>query len=447
MTTLIHPIKITANDPLPIQRRHVYSADMKSVATIILGGGRGTRLFPLTKWTSKPALCYGGRYRLIDIPISNALNSGCHQIYIITQFLSTTLHQHIFKTYRMSSFSSGCIELLSTEERHHDKIWFQGTADAVRQNLDYLLNTSADYFLILSGDQIYNMDFLDMLHFAHKTDADLVIAALPIDEHNAKRMGVLQVDDNDFIILFKEKPQKKAEIDIMRLARPLEHNLSHCSQDILGSMGIYLFKRQALINLLLQDPREDFGKHLIPTKVAEGNTAAYIYHGYWEDIGTIESFHKANLALTQNRPLFDCYNEAKCIYTSPTHLAGAKICGTMVKSSIICEGSIVEADEITHSILGPRTVVKPGSIIRDTYIMGNDSYMPQLKSEKMPDQFQIGENCIIQKAIVDKCTCIGNGVQLINKNKRQHYDHELLYIRDGIIVIPRGTTIPDGFIL
>lgn len=446
MTTLTHQIKISANDTLTIQRKHVHSANMKSVATIILGGGRGTRLFPLTKLTSKPALCYGGRYRLIDIPISNALNSGCHQIYIVTQFLSTTLHQHIFKTYRMSSFSSGCIELLSAEERHHDKVWFQGTADAVRQNLDYLLNTSADYFLILSGDQIYNMDFLDMLHFARKTDADLVIAALPIDDHNAKRMGVLQVDDNDFIIQFKEKPQKKAEIEMMRHAKPLEHN-SNPSQDLLGSMGIYLFKRQALINLLLQDPREDFGKHLIPTKVAEGNTAAYIFQGYWEDIGTIESFYKANLALTQDRPLFDCYNEAKCIYTSPTNLAGAKICGTMVKNSIICEGAIVEADEITHSILGPRTIVKPGSIIRDTYIMGNDSYMPRSKSDKMPNQFQIGENCIIQKTIIDKLTRIGNGVQLINKKKLQHYDHELLHIRDGIIVIPQGTAIPDGFTL
>ncbi|MBA3816462.1 MAG: glucose-1-phosphate adenylyltransferase [Parachlamydiaceae bacterium] len=429
------------------QSHHAHAKSIKDVATIILGGGRGTRLFPLTKSVSKPALCFGGRYRIIDIPISNALNSGCHQIYVITQFLSSSLHQHIFKTYRMSSFSSGFIELLPAEERHLSQTWFQGTADAVRQNLDYFLDTSAEYFLILSGDQLYNMDFVDMLHFAQKTDADLVIATLPIDDHDAKRMGVLQVDENDFIVSFKEKPQEKTEIDSMRLTKPAGHKSNNSPLDLLGSMGIYLFKRKALIDLLLQDSREDFGKHLIPTKVAEGNAAAYIYKGYWEDIGTIESFHKANLALTEVHPLFDCYNEAKSLYTSPTNLPGAKIYGTKINNSIICEGAIVAAEEITHSILGPRTVVQKGSSINDTYIMGNDSYLPQTKSSRLPHQFQIGENCTIKKAIIDKCTYIGNDVQLINKNNLLDLDHELVYIRDGIIIVPRGTSLPDGFIL
>lgn len=440
MTSLMEESRAT------IQKNSDRSIDMKNVATIILGGGRGSRLFPLTKWVSKPGLCYGGRYRLIDIPISNALNSGCHQIYIITQFLSSSLHQHIFKTYRMSSFSQGFIELLPAEERHHNKTWFQGTADAVRQNLDYFLSTSADYFLILSGDQLYNMDFLDMLRFARKTDADLVIAALPIDENDAKRMGVMQIDKKKSIVSFKEKPQEKIDLDSMRLTKPMGHSTTKKLLNFLGSMGIYLFKRQAMIDLLLRDNREDFGKHLIPTKVAEGNAAAYIYKGYWEDIGTIESFYNANMSLTNDQPLFDCYNEKHRIYTSPTNLPGAKICGTMIKNSIICEGSIIEADEITHSILGPRTVVQKGSIIRDSYIMGNDSYSLSSNSGK-PAGFQIGKNCIIQKAIIDKLASIGNGVQLINKNNLDNYDHELLHIRDGIIIVNRGTNLPDGFTL
>jgi glucose-1-phosphate adenylyltransferase len=419
---------------------------MKNVATIILGGGRGSRLFPLTKWISKPALCYGGRYRLIDIPISCALHSGCQQIYIITQFLSSSLHQHIYKTYRMGSFSSSFIELLTAEERHHNKTWFQGTADAVRQNLEYFSDTSADYFLILSGDQLYNINFLDMLHFAKKTDADLVVAALPINDLDAKRMGVLRVDSNDFIVSFKEKPQEQAEINTMRLDRTFANKSKNTSLDLLGSMGIYLFKRQALINLLQQDLREDFGKHLIPTKVAEGSAAAYIYNGYWEDIGTIESFYNANMALTKDRPLFDFYNEMECIYTNPTNLPGAKIYNTTIKNSIICEGSIIKADKITHSILGPRTVIQQGSMIRDSYILGNDSYAQPSKANKHPGYY-IGENCIIKKTIIDKLSYIGNDVQLINKNKLQDLDHELLYIRDGIIIVPRGTIIPDGFVL
>lgn len=428
----------------PPQRHQHNAISMKNVATIILGGGRGTRLFPLTQWTSKPALCFGGRYKLIDIPLSNTINSGCHQIYVITQFLSASLNQHIIKTYKMNSLSRGFIELLSAEERHHDKVWFQGTADAVRQNIEYFLEASADYFLILSGDQLYNMDFLDMLNFAKETDADLVIASLPVDTETAKRMGIMQIDDNNMIVSFKEKLQKNEDIDRMRLSKPLK-NLSGTSLDLLGSMGIYLFKREALINLLIQDPREDFGKHLIPTKVAEGKAAAYVYQGYWEDIGTIDSFYHANLALTQEKPPFDCYSETMGIHTTPTNLPGAKISNTRIKNSIICEGAIIQAKEITHSILAPRTIVKKGSIIKDSYIMGNDTYTPRSKGTRHSSNFQIGEKCIIQKAIVDKQTYIGNEVQLINKDQLQNFDHELVYIRDGIIIVPRGAILPDGF--
>lgn len=430
--------------------RPSHAIDMKRIAAIILGGGQGTRLFPLTKWLCKPALCYGGRYRLIDVPISNSINSGCHKIYIITQFLSSSLHQHIFKTYRLDSFSSGFIELLPAEEKHHNKVWFQGTADAVRQNLDYFIDTPVDYFLILSGDQLYNMDFEEMLHFAKESDADLVIASLPVVEKDTKRMGILQIDENNFISAFKEKPQDKTELDAMRLSKSQMQRLEITSSsklNYLGSMGIYLFKRKALIDLLLKDPREDFGKHLIPTQITEGNTAAYIYKGYWEDIGTIESFYKANMALTDLHPLFDCYDEDRKIFTSPTNLPGAKIFNTLVNNSIICEGAFIEADEINHSIIGPRTTIKKGCIIRDSYLMGNDFYDPQIASPRLPEKFQIGENSIIRNAIIDKHVSIGNGVQLLNKSKLVNHDGDNVYIRDGIIVVPRGATIPDGFVL
>lgn len=437
-------------DAKPKLHNNSQSVDMKRVAAIILGGGQGTRLFPLTKWLCKPALCFGGRYRLIDIPISNSINSGCHKIYIITQFLSSSLHQHIFKTYRLDSFSSGFIDVLPAEERHQNRNWFQGTADAVRQNLDYFIDTAVDYFLILSGDQLYNMDFEEMLRFAKETDADAVIASLPVGEKDAKRMGLLQVDNNNFINAFKEKPQERSEIDAMRLPEAQLERIeigasSKC--EFLGSMGIYLFKRQALIDLLLKDSREDFGKHLIPRKVAEGNTAAYIYRGYWEDIGTIESFYKANLALTDRHPLFNCYDEDRRIFTSPTNLPGAKIFNTQVSHSIVCDGAFIEADEITHSILGPRVNIQKGSIIRDSYLMGNDFFAPQIASPRLPEKFQIGENCIIRNAIIDKHVYIGDGVQLVNKNKLTYHDDDNVYIRDGIIVVPRGATLPDGFIL
>lgn len=453
MVIVTAQVKQTTRAPYeekPLSRSYSHPVDMKRVAAIILGGGQGTRLFPLTKWLCKPALCYGGRYRLIDIPISNSINSGCHKIYIITQFLSSSLHQHIFKTYRLDAFSSGFIEVLPAEEKHENKAWFQGTADAVRQNLDYFIDTPADYFLILSGDQLYHMDFEEMLRFARETEADLVIASLPIGEKDAKRMGVLQVDDNHFISSFKEKPQERTELETMKLSKEQMQRLeirTTSKLDYLGSMGIYLFKRKALIDLLFKDPREDFGKHLIPTQVAEGNTAAYIYQGYWEDIGTIESFYKANMALTEREPLFNCYDEERRIFTSPTHLPGAKIFNTQVNRSIICEGAFVEADEVSHSIVGPRANIQKGTVVRDSYLMGNDFFAPQVASPRLPEKFQIGEYCNIRKAIIDKHVCIGNGVQLINKNNLLHHDDDNVYIRDGIIVVPRGAIIPDGFVL
>lgn len=414
--------------------------DMSRVAAIILGGGQGTRLFPLTMTRCKPAISFGGRYRLIDIPMSNAINSGCLKIFIVTQFLSASLHQHIFNTYRLGSFSSGFIEVLPAEQKPQNKSWFQGPADAVRQNLDYFCETSVDYFIVLSGDQLYNFDFRKMLEFARKTNADLTIAALPVNETEAQRMGVMKLDSNSFITDFIEKPTQPEDLARMQNGKDPKH-------PYLGSMGIYLFKREALFKLLASDLREDFGKHLIPTQVMLGKTAAYVYHGYWEDIGTIESFYRANLALTKPHPRFHLYDEKNPIFTCYHNLPGPKINHTHLKNAIICEGSIVEADEISHSVLGMRSIVKKGTVIRDSYIMGNDYYTPPHRADNFPKELEIGENCFIQKAIIDKHAYIGKNVQLINKNKLDHYNSDDVYIRDGIIIVTRGATLPDGYIL
>lgn len=426
------------------------SADMNYVTTIILAGGNGTRLEPLTNTRCKPAVCFGGKYRLIDIPISNAIHSGCSKIFVISQYLSSSLNQHIFNTYHPGAFSSSSIELISAEQKHSHKSWFQGTACAIRQNLHYFTETHAEYFLILSGDQIYNMNFQHIIDFAKETSADLVIAALPVNEEDAKRMGIMKLNEDYSITEFYEKPQEQELLNHLRLpSSTLEKMVGGeiGKRQFLGSMGIYVFKRQALLDLLQCDPREDFGKHLIPTKVSQGNVVAYPHNGYWEDIGTIESFFKANIALTASNPDFNCCEEKKHIFFRQHYLSAPKIINSTIMNSIICDGSLVQAAEVSNSIIGLRSIVKQGSIIKNSYIIGNDFYSSPMRSEGIPNNPLIGENCIIDHAIIDKNVCIGNNVRLINKDKLMNYSNEKICIRDGIIVVPRGTHLPDGFML
>lgn len=424
--------------------------NMNRTAAIILGGGQGTRLFPLTLWRCKPAICFGGRYRLIDIPISNAINSGCQKIFVVTQFLSSSLHRHIFNTYQFDRFNRSYIELLPAEERPSEQAWFQGTADAVRKNIDYFINAPVDYFLILSGDQMYHMDFTKMLAQAQITNADLTLAAMPVSDRQSKRMGILKVNEDGFITTFREKPQADSELEDLRTNRSLLEALGaekSQTNTLLGSLGIYLFKRQALLDLLAQDTREDFGKHLLPTQVARGNIAAFIHNTYWEDIGTIESFYNANMMLTKPTPDFDLYNEEFPIFTAQENLPSPKIADTHITNAIIAEGSQIEADEIKNSIVGRRTHIQKGTIVQDSYIMGNDFYSPRIHTGRLPETLKIGENCLIRKAILDKHVSIGNRVQLVNKGNLTSYDSPQVYIRDGIIVVPQGTTLPDGFVL
>ena len=349
----------------------------------------------------------------------------------------------------MDQFSSGFIDILAAEQKPLKEAWFQGTADAVRQNYHSLVDIAADYFLILSGDQLYNFNFRRMVAYARSTNADLLIAALPIDRDQAKRMGVLKVKDNHEIVDFYEKPEEDRELDDYELSPKFleqEGFSLHSDRRHLGSMGIYLFKRDVLFEILEKNQGVDFGKHLIPHKVGLGNTYAFVYDGYWEDIGTIRSFYEANIALTRPFPKFNCYDEENPIYTSTHQLPAPKIFDTKISHSIICEGGIIEAEEIADSILGSRAIVRSGTTIERSYVMGNDDYQPPVSdSPHFPERLEIGEDCLIRNAIIDKNVCFGKGVRLVNERGLDHYDGDHLYVRDGITVVTRGATFPDGF--
>lgn len=420
------------------------------VATIILAGGKGTRLHPLTLHHCKPGICYGGRYRLIDIPISNSINSDFRQIFVIAQYLSAELQHHIHQTYFFDAYHPGSVDVLTPQENEKgEKQWFEGTADAVRKNLPTLLKSSADYFLILSGDQLYNINFQDMVAYARDKRADLTIASIPVFKQDAKRMGLLKMNAEGFIQEFIEKPKDEKTLKRFELSPKLfsQWKLKKpLKPSYLGSMGIYVFKRDALISLLQNDLREDFGYHLISTSVKKGKTAAYLYSGYWEDIGTVASYYQANLMLTETKGGLNTYDEKNPIYTRPTFLPGPKIQKTKIVQSIICEGCIIEAAEISNSVIGLRSHIKKGTVIRESVMMGNHFYMPPLLSEKGdPFDYCIGENCLIEKAIIDEHVHIGDRVKLVNKKNLKHFDSESIHVRDGIIIVVSGTKLPNNF--
>lgn len=421
---------------------------LKKVATIILAGGQGTRLFPLTATRCKPAVSFGGKYRLIDVPLSNSLNSNINQIFVVSQYFASELHQHILTTYQLDMFRTGALELLTPQETSKGKAWFKGTADAIRQSLDYILRTNAEWFLILSGDQLYNMDLLSMLKFATEKDADMVIASLPVHEAEAKRMGLLKINTLSTITDFYEKPQDPKILKEYELSKAFlkENHKSTDSTQYLASMGIYIFKRQALVDILKQEG-DDFGRDLIPKFIRQAKCCAYLYEGYWEDIGTVASYYQANLLLTEGKGL-NTYVENNRIYSAPQHTPNAMISGTRIKGSLIGQGAIIEAESIEHSIVGVRALIKKGTVIRDSIIAGNRTYHPFLNQVMPADQYySIGENCVISKTIIDEECRIGNNVQLINKDNLDKFDGDGVFIRDGIIIVTSGTEVPDNFIL
>lgn len=449
MSSLLHQLKQLQPAPARSMAQERSSINMSSVIAIILGGGQGTRLFPLTNAHCKPAILFGGRYRLIDIPISNALHAGMNKIFVLTQFLARSLHSHIFHTYRHDFFSQGFVEILSAEQRPGPFDWYKGTADAVRQNIQYLKETEGDYFLILSGDQLYRMDYSKMVEWAQERDSDVVVATLPVDKTDAKRMGIMKVNEDQQIVDFLEKPSSDAQLAKMITSPSAMRSLGcegSLERSYLGSMGIYLFKKDALISLLESDTREDFGKHLIPNQVQKGKVSAFIHNGYWEDIGTIRSFYDANMALNTENPPFPIYQDADPIFSSRGYLPGARLMRCQVTNSIICEGSVIAADEVTSSLLGQETIIGNGSIIQESYIMGGEATAGNHHiKEKCPHS--IGDNCFIKKTIVDKNVVIGDRVHLLNKQNLTTYDSPNVYIRDGIIVVPRGAVIPSDFVL
>lgn len=427
------------------------------VGVIILAGGEGKRLEPLTKTRCKPALSFGGRYNLIDVPISHALTSGLSKIFVVGQYLAHTLQKHLSKTYLHNGLIQNPIQLFVPEERDGKVAWYEGTADAVRKNIEYLAEESVDYFLILSGDQLYNINFQKMISYAIKMDASMLIAAQPVNEKNAHRMGLLKLEyGKSRLVDFVEKPSEKKVFDRFYTDEFTYFSLGieqTSDKHYLGSMGIYLFKKQVLFDLLQEDGREDFGKHLICTQMKKKDVYAFLYDGYWEDIGTIESYYSANIALTMQdgsgKQGLKCYDEKELIFTQSYHLPGAKIGDCRLNQTLICEGSVVEAEEIVRSVIGIRSIIGKKTIIHDSIVLGNDHYQRTsfLVGAPVPC-VGIGENCRIEKAIIDENVSIGNNVRLVNKEGHTHYDAPdgSVVVRDGIIVIPRGTTIPDNFV-
>lgn len=434
--------------PKQHKKKHLHHHSVDEVATIVLAGGLGTRLYPLTKTRCKPAVHFGGQYRLIDIPISNSLNAGIPHIFIISQYLAAFLNNHIKDTFPLDGLQGGWIELLHPQETETEKVWYEGTADAVRKNLEVLKETPSEYFLILSGDQLYNMDLEELIEFAKAKDADLTIASIPIQQAEVSRMGLLQIDAHFCVRDFAEKPQEASMIQRFQLDPTVITGYSLAGPTYLASMGIYIFKRDALFSLLQEDKRVDFGQHLIPTQIRRGKTCAYIYHGYWEDIGTVLSYFNANLALTRNHLGLNLYDETNPIISQRLHLPSARIVNGFIKDSIICQGCVIDGVHVENSVIGPRTRIGDKTCIKNSIIMGQQFYeVPSVMKEQLPENLIIGNNCVIENAIIDENVSIGNGVSLTNARKLQEYDSESIVIRDGILIVCSGAKIPDGFAL
>ncbi len=428
------------------------SPSTSNVLSIIMGGGQGTRLFPLTRDRSKPAVPLAGKYRLVDIPISNCINSGLKRVYLLTQFNSASLHRHISQSYKFDHFSGGFVEILAAEQTFSSTSWYQGTADAVRKNLTHFLNHDFEYALILSGDQLYSMDFSKILAQHIESEADLTIATLPVPRSEAQSLGILQTDAEHRITRFVEKPKDPAVLDSLKINRNLYEKFAIKGNEefFLASMGIYVFKRDVLLRLL-DNNHTDFGKHIIPGAIESHRVYSHIFQGYWEDIGTIRSFFEANLDLVAELPRFNFFDMSAPIFTRPRFLPGSKINGAAIDHAIISDGCIINHARIAHSIIGIRSLVHEGCLLNRTIIMGADYY----ESETSIDHYEssgiprigIGANTRIENAIVDKNARIGTNCVISPAGKPDNVDHALYYIRDGIVIIPKNGIIPHNTVI
>lgn len=421
---------------------------MEKIVTAILGGGQGSRLWPLTRDRAKPAVPIGGKFRLIDIPISNSLHAGIDRIFVITQFNSASLHRHIAQTYRFSAFSLGFVNILAAELTMDRTDWYQGTADAVRQCLPRLLEPNPPEVLILSGDQLYMMNIGEFVRTHRAREADLTIAVKPVRRDEASAFGILRLDPSGRIIEFVEKPTDPTVLDELALDEQTQAALGFPAPQgsYLASMGIYVFRPEVLTDLLVGSTTVDFGREVIPQSLGTYKVVAYPYEGYWEDIGTIPSFHRANLDLTLPLPPLNLYDPELRIFTHPRFLPGTKVNECFVHTSILSEGSILSGSRVADSIIGVRAVVREGAIIERTVVMGANMW------ETLPDHSSqiplgIGRNCHIRNAILDFNVRIGDGCRLLNEAGVRNADHENYAIRDGIIVVMKNAVLPPGTVI
>ncbi len=414
---------------------------------VIMGGGAGTRLHPLTLDRAKPAVPLAGKYRLVDIPISNCLNSGLRKIYLLTQFNSSSLHRHIQRTYKFDEFSDGYVEIMAAQQTP-DKTtgWYQGTADAVRRNLRHLDNEAHDLVLILSGDQLYRMDYREILAHHIARQADITVATLPVSRAEARGFGIMQIGPDSQIVRFVEKPKEDPVLDGLRLdARMRERMGIQADEDMfLASMGIYVFNRDTL-KAALDNERIDFGKDIIPSSMQKHSVFAYVFEGYWEDIGTIKAFFNANLDLCAPLPKFNLFDRIRPIYTRPRYLPASKCHGGRLKDAVLADGCIIGDATLTRALLGIRSVIGSGVTMEEVVMMGADYYDDQ-QTRPFPDAppLGVGDGTLVRRAIIDKNVRIGRGCVITPEGKEPHGDHPLFCVRDGIIVIPKGTIIPDG---
>lgn len=423
------------------------------VLSIIMGGGAGTRLFPLTKERAKPAVPLAGKYRLVDIPISNCINSDLKRIYLLTQFNSASLHRHISQSYKFDHFSGGFVEILAAEQTFSDTSWYQGTADAVRKNLTHMLNHDFDYVLILSGDQLYRMDFRQMVSQHMESGAQLTIATIPVHRREAAGLGIMQIDRERRITRFVEKPKEAAVQDSLKIPPDMYDflNIKGDGEDLLlASMGIYIFNRDVLLKLL-DNSLTDFGKHIIPTAIETHRVFSHVFQGYWEDIGTIRAFFEANIDITSELPRFNFFDMTAPIFSRPRWLPASKINGAQIDHAIISDGCIISHADIHQSIIGIRSNIAPGSHLNRTIMLGSDYYesaesIAENESVGIP-RIGIGSKTSIENAIIDKNARIGNNVTISPAGKPENVDHPIYYIRDGIVIIPKNGVVPHGTVI
>ncbi len=427
------------------------SVNTSNVLSVIMGGGQGTRLFPLTRDRSTPAVPLAGKYRLVDIPISNCINSGLRRVYLLTQFNSASLHRHIAQSYKFDQFTGGFVEILAAEQTFSDTSWYQGTADAVRKNLLHFLNHDFEYILILSGDQLYRLDFRRIISEHAESGAEVTIATIPVSRTEAQGFGIMQIDPSLRITRFVEKPKDPAVLDSLRVGSAIQAQLGlDTKESLLASMGIYLFNREVLLKLL-DNSHADFGKHIIPDAIPSYKVYASIFQGYWEDVGTIRSYFDANLDLVSELPRFNFFDMSAPIFTRPRFLPASKINGAEINHGVISDGCILNKCSLNYSIVGVRSIVGEGCDLTRTILLGCDYYeseasIQQNEAKGVP-RIGIGRGTHIENAIIDKNARIGENCKISPAGKPDKVDHPLYYIRDGIVIIPKNGAIPHGTVI